>query len=99
VIPTLIIQNATLNQAISINQAVSINQATSINQAVSIKQATLIKHAISKHAISVNQISYASASHFLNVSVIQSINIWSVIHHLIDCLVVIISTLSAREID
>jgi hypothetical protein len=87
-----------IQNAASISQNAAFNQATPINQAASIKQAALIKHAIPKHAISINQILYISASHFLNASVIQSINIWPVIQHLIACLVIIISTLSAREI-
>jgi hypothetical protein len=48
-----------------------------------------------KNVVSVNQSSYASASHF---SVIKSVNIQPVIQHLVGCFVIIISTLSARGI-
>ncbi len=83
-----------------IQQANLINQANSIKHvsSISINQTILIKHAISKHAISINQSSIVSASYFSSVSIIQSINIRSVIQHLIACFVVISSTLSASGI-
>ncbi len=110
-----IIQNAAFKQAISslIQQTTSEKAALFINQNVTLilsqhAALILIKHTTSektvltliKNAVSVNQYLYVSASHFLTVSVIvKSVDIQSIIQHLIVCLLIIINTLSAKEID
>jgi hypothetical protein len=75
------------------------NVASNLIQNATSKQAIPL---ISQNLASINQavsIKQAiSASYFSNIPVIQSINVRSVIQHLIICLITTISTLPARGI-